>query len=102
MANEKKPRFGGINQQREQYGTIGGGVRRSVESQDVEAPERPDTQESERPSVQIPERPNAGTLERPDAQTFEHSDVQVLDVKANAQKTERKRQTVYLDLHLQI
>lgn len=80
MSSEKKPRIGGISQQREQYGTIGGGARRPPEHQDI--------QTSERSNVQAPEPLNIEASERLSTQTSKRS---------NAQTPKRLRQTVYLE-----
>lgn len=79
MSEEKtegrKPRIGGIGQQRRPYGTIGGGMR---------------------PDTQTPEHFDAPTPERLVAETFTGSSTQTskrLDAEA---PEKRRRQTVYL------
>jgi len=56
---EKKPRIGGISQQRSRYGTIGGKSQdQTLERPSVQEPEHLDTQTSKRSDTQEPERPN--------------------------------------------
>jgi len=77
----KKPRIGGIGQQRQQYGTIGGGHQRQggdiqmPESLNVQPSERLYDYESERRDAEMLERRDAAVSETPDVQTFGTQDV---------------------------
>ena len=93
MNEEKKPRIGGIGQQRQQYRTIGSQHQdtQTSERQDVQERERSETsehrdvQELEQRSSQEPER--SETLKRPNVQELEH---------AGTEATKRERHTIYL------
>lgn len=74
---KEKPRIGGIGQQRQRYGTIGGG--KSPE----QTLERSDVQESERLGTETPERLNVQGEERSGVETSKRTG-------------KRERHTIYL------
>jgi hypothetical protein len=82
---KEKPRIGGIGQQRQQYGTIGGG-----KSQE-QTLERSDVQESERLGTETPERLNVQGEERSGVETSKR-----LDTQASERTGKRERHTIYL------
>ena len=84
MADEQKPKFGGINQ----YATVG---KKRAEKQETE---RLDEQDVKRVDVQITEDSNVQVSNGSNVETSKGVDVE--ETKGNG-KRERNRQTVYLE-----
>lgn len=100
---EKKPRIGGISQQRGKYSTIGGGKsqEQTLERSDVQEGERPGSETPGRSNVPTPERLGTETLGSSGVQGEERSSVETskrLDTQAPERtgKRDRERHTIYL------